>query len=160
MQGKTLLVAVGLLVLTGVSRGQQAGSDWTRVEALQPGTLLRVSSGSRPSVCSFVAADSDSLTCMKTQTIFFFPVKRKLVFSQPEVISVKLSRQGISGLVGAGIGAGAGAGIGAAIDASAKDQVEEGHLVTVLFGILGGVMGAGIGSKMDFLAGPTIYRMP
>jgi hypothetical protein len=161
MQGTRLLVTIAVVMGAAVAaRAQQAGSDWTRLQAVQSGTLLRVSSQRRPTICSFVAADSDSLTCMQTQTIFFFPVRHRLVFMQPEVTLVKVSRYALSTLAGAGIGAGAGAGIGAAIDASAKNQVEEGHLVTAVFGVLGGALGAGIGGTADFLAGPVIYRAP
>lgn len=66
----------------------------------------------------------------------------------------------LSTAAGAEIGAGVGAGIEAGIDASAKNQVEEGHLLTVMFAMLGGVVGMGVGQGTDFLAGPTIYRTP
>jgi hypothetical protein len=92
--------------------------------------------------------------------IFFFPVHKQMDFARAEIRSVKLSRRGLSMLTGAAIGIGVGAGIGAGIDAQAKNQAEDGHLVPVLFGFIGGMLGAGAGSHRDFLAGPTIYRMP
>jgi len=137
----------------------KAGSDWSKVEAIQPGTMIRVSSQHRPTVCSFVKADDYSLICTKTQTIFFIPITHRLVYMKQEVTLVKLSRQFLSGLTGAGIGAGAGAGIGAGIE-SQQSSNEDGHLATVVFAILGGVIGSGVGSTTDFLAAPIVYRAP
>ncbi len=47
-----------------------------------------------------------------------------------------------------------------AVDASAKNQVEEGHIMAVALGFLGGFFGAGIGRHTNFLAGPVVYRAP
>ena len=157
---KRVLAAGVAVAMTGSVEAQQAGSDWTRVQQIGRGMPIRISSERRPTVCNFVVADVDSLTCRKTQSIFFIPVTRRLVFLKTEVTSVKMSRQLLSTAAGAGIGAGAGAGIGAGVDASAKNQVEEGHLLTVVFAMLGGVVGMGVGQGTDFLAGPTIYRAP
>lgn len=73
---------------------------------------------------------------------------------------MRLSRSALSTVAGIAIGAGAGAAIGAGVDASAKNQVEEGHLATVLFALLGGMFGAGVGQHTDFLAGPLVYQAP
>jgi hypothetical protein len=157
-----LPASVLLAFLTPVSMaGQQiAGSNWARVLQTDPGTVLRISSQRSRTICSFIAADETSLTCSQTRTYFFFPVRQRLLFTKQEITSIKLSRRPLSILAGAAIGAGAGAGIGAAIDASAKNQVEEGHLVTVLGTLFGFGIGAGVGSSLDFLAGPTLYRAP
>jgi hypothetical protein len=81
-------------------------------------------------------------------------------FARTEVKSVKLARQQLSMLTGAAIGIGLGAGIGAGVDAQQKTPGEDGHLVPVLFGFLGGMLGAGIGNHTDFLAGPMVYKAP
>ncbi|HEX9201615.1 MAG TPA: hypothetical protein VF865_18805 [Acidobacteriaceae bacterium] len=154
-----VLLVLAAALCPSASAQQKAGSDWSRVQAIQPGTLIRVSSQHRPTVCSFVKADDDSLTCTKTQTIFFIPVTHRLLYSRQEVTLLKLSRQFLSGLTGAGIGAGAGAGIGAGIE-SQQSSNEDGHLVTAVFAILGGAIGAGVGGATDFLAGPVVYRTP
>ncbi len=113
-----LMVVLSFLMCSGIGRAQQAGSDWTKVQAIDRGTLIRVSSRHRPTTCSFIAADLDTLTCTKTQTIFFIPVTHRLVYLKPEVTTVKLSRQFISALAGAGIGAGVGAGTGAGLESN------------------------------------------
>jgi hypothetical protein len=153
------LLLLATLLCPLASAQPKAGSDWSKVEAIQPGTMIRISSERRPTVCSFVKADDDSLTCTKTQTIFFIPITRRLVYARQEVRLLKLSRQFLSGLTGAGIGAGAGAGIGAGLE-SQYNSNEDGHLATVVFAILGGVIGSGVGSTTDFLAGPVVYRAP
>lgn len=153
------LVVVALLACSGATRAQQAGSDWTKVQAIVPGTLIRVSSQHRPTICSFIAADSDTLTCTKTQSIFFIPVTHRLVYLKPEVTMVKLSRQFISVLAGAGMGAGVGAGIGAGLESQYSSN-EDGHLLTFVLAFLGGGLGSGIGAGTDFLAGPTVYHTP
>jgi hypothetical protein len=151
-------------VMTGSGRGQAvAGADWGKVQALPLDTAIRVSASGRTTserttVCRLTVVDSDLLRCVETRTVFFFPARREREFQRTELRSVKLSRQGLSTLAGAAVGLGAGAGIGAAIDAQAKDQVEEGHLVTVVLGFLGGVIGSGVGKHTDFVAGPTVYR--
>jgi hypothetical protein len=158
---KVLLVGSAFAFIAPIALvAQQAGSDWTRVQHLDAGTPLRISSQRRPTVCSFVAADDASLTCTQVHSFFFLPIRQKLLFTRQEITTIKLSRQALSTLVGAAIGTGAGAGIGAAIDASARNQVEEGHIVTVLGALFGLAVGSGVGSKLDFLAGPTIYRAP
>jgi len=153
------LLLLAALLSPFASAQPKAGSDWSKVEAIQPGTMIRVSSQHRPTVCSFVKADDDSLTCTRTRTIFFISITHRLVYMKQEVALVKLSRQFLSGLTGAGIGAGAGAGIGAGIE-SQQSSNEDGHLVSAVFAILGGAIGAGVGSTTDFLAGPVVYRAP
>lgn len=134
--------------------------DWSKVEQLHHGepVKLRVTVGRQ--VCNFVSADDSALHCEYRRSVFFVPVRHRMEFPRADVLEVRLSRQGLSTLAGAAIGAGAGAGIGAGIDAQAKDQQEEGHLVTVLLGFLGAVIGGGVGQHTDFLAGPVVYRAP
>lgn len=105
-------------------------------------------------------ADDDTLLCEERRIIVIVPVRRRIRFRRNDVQSIRLSRQGLSSLAGTAIGAGAGAGIGAGIDASAKNQVEEGHVVTVLFAFFGGLLGSGVGQHTDFLAGPVVYHAP
>jgi hypothetical protein len=153
-------VLITLFAHTSMQGQQVAGSDWTRVLATGPGTAIRVASQQGHANCTFIAADETSLTCSQTRTYFFFPVKQRLLFTKQEITAIKLSRRPLSFLAGAGIGAGVGAGLGAAVDSTAKNQADEGHIVTVLGGFFGFVIGAGVGSRLDFLAGPTIYRAP
>ena len=159
-RGWALMVLLSLVVSLPLWAQQAAGSDWTRVRQMDPGTSIRLSSQRGITICSFVAADDTSLTCSQTRIIVFVPVRRRLLFGRQEITTVKLSRRPLSILAGAAIGGGAGLGIGAAVDASAKNQAEEGHLLAVLGTLFGVAIGSGVGSKVDFLAGPTIYRAP
>ena len=136
-----------------------AGSDWSRVQQIPIGTLIRVSSQHRPTVCSFATADADTLTCTQTRTFFFVPVTHRLLYQRHEVNLVKLSRLPLSLLAGAAIGAGAGAGIGAGLEHSYSGG-DDPNLLAVTFAILGASAGAGIGGATDFLAGPVVYRAP
>lgn len=148
------------LLCCTVSSLEAQAPGWDRVKRISPGQLIRIGRAHRGITCNFVSADDSSLVCEKRQTILFFPVHHEVLVSRNEVRSVRASRQAISTLVGGAIGVGAGVGIGAAIDSSAKNQVEEGHLATAMFGLLGGVLGMGIGTGTDFLAGPVIYQAP
>ena len=156
---KQFAVVLAFLACATATWSQQAGSDWTRVQAISAGTLIRVSSQHRPTICSFISADSDSLICTKTQAIFFIPITHRLVYLKPEVTAVKLSRQFLSALAGAGIGGGVGAGIGAGLESQYSSK-EDGHLLTVVLAFLGAGLGAGVGAGTDFLAGATVYHAP
>jgi uncharacterized protein YcfJ len=147
--------------LLGASLSVSAQSTgWEAVKHLPQDQQIRVRSLQGGLTCNLVLADDDALVCEQRRTIVFAPVHRQIMIPRNEIKSVRLSRQAVSMLAGAGIGAGAGAGIGAGIDASAKNQVEEGHIITVLFAFMGGLIGNGIGQHSDFLAGPVIYRAP
>lgn len=121
---------------------------------------MRVRHEHQVSLCRFLKADGESLTCSEHRTVFFIPRRTTLHVQRTEVQSIKRSRRSVSILAGGLIGAGAGAGIGAAIDASAQNQADEGHLVTITLGFLAGFLGLGIGEHTDFAAGPTIYQAP
>ena len=136
-----------------------AGSDWGRVQQVPIGTMIRVSSSHRPTVCSFASADAESLTCTQTRSILFIPITHRIVYRRVEVSLVKMSRQPLSAFVAGAIGAGAGAGIGAAVDNRGSGNYYEG-LGPLFFGMLGAGVGASIGRATDFLAGPEIYRAP
>ncbi len=85
------------------------------------------------------------------------PVRSVFRFRRSDIESVRISRRALSTLAGAAIGVRTGASSGAGIDASAENQVEEGHRMTVILGMLGGMLGSGIGAHTDFLAGPVVY---
>ncbi|WP_213807077.1 hypothetical protein [Granulicella sp. dw_53] len=154
-----LLLLFAITAPSALQAQAHAGSDWTRVQQIDPGTMLHIASQHRPAICSFVSAEADSLTCTQTRSHFFIRATQTLHFTRQEITSIKLSRKPLSLLAGAAIGAGAGAGIGAAVDASSRSQ-EDPHLATALGVIFGGIAGSAVGSKLDFLAGPTLYRAP
>ena len=154
-----LATAIGCVTCAAQSSPSPAGSDWGKVQQIPIGTLIRVSSQHRPTVCSFATADAETLTCTQTRTFFFVPVTHRLLYQRREVSLVKLSRLPLSVLAGAAIGAGAGAGLGAGIE-GAHSGNDDPHLLTTTFAVLGASLGAGIGSATDFLAGPVVYRAP
>ncbi len=147
------------LALCPVAVCQQAGSDWRRVEALPAGQNLRVSVAGHNINCGFVSADAQTLHCDAMRTVLFFPTVHRYTFDRPEVARIKLSRQGLSEITGALIGAGAGAGAGVAADATASNH-EYRSTLAIVFALLGGLVGEGIGHHTDFLATPTIYTAP
>ncbi len=139
---------------------QTNSAGWDSLKRVAPDQSIRVRAmARRGSTCRLVQADDSTLTCVSRRRVFLVPVVRTLRFSRTEVRSVRLSHQGLSALVGTAIGAGAGAGIGFGLDATAKSH-EDGDLLAVVMGLLGGIVGAGIGQDTDFLAGPVIYQAP
>lgn len=152
-------IFLSLCVWSAAALHAQTVSGWDAVKRIPSDQLIRVRSPHRFTVCNFDTADDDSLTCTERHTVFFVPMKSSRHLLRSEVQSVRLSRQGVSTVLGTVIGAGAGAGIGAGIDASSSSR-EDGHLATALMTLLGGLIGTGIGRHTDFLAGPTIYTAP
>ena len=148
-----------LLVLTALS-GVAHAQSWDNVKALPVDTQLHINLRQGRLICNFIAADDKSIACETRRMVFVFTVRQRLVLTRESIARIRLSRQALSTFAGAGIGAAAGVGIGAGIDATAKNKRDEGHLVAVLFGLLGTGVGASIGSHTDFLAGSTIYTAP
>lgn len=156
-----LSIFAGAIVFAASQAGAQPNlAGWDSVKRLAANQPIRVRSVQGSATCDFDAANADSLFCTERRRVFFVPVEHPRQFRRSDIRSVRLSRRALSTLAGVAIGAGAGAGIGAGVDASAKNQVEEGHIAAVLFALLGGMFGAGIGQHTDFLAGPLVYQAP
>ncbi len=151
--------------------GALAGSDWSRVQALPPGTQIRIESTQRVRsnpplslvphriTCEFISAADDVLNCTRTQTFFFVPIHQTYHVSRPMVASVRLSREALSAFLGAATGAGAGALSAVGLNSTVSNH-EDDALVTLTFASLGAVVGSGVGRFTDFAGGPIIYRMP
>lgn len=154
------LKVVSLVILLSFSSCLKAqSSGWDAVKRLPSGQKIRIAQTGHKLTCSFVSADEDSLVCIEKKRIFFVPAQHRMVISRADVRWIRFSRQELSTVAGLAIGAGAGAGIGAGIDASAKSKEDDG-LATVLFALLGGMLGSGIGHGTDFLSGPLVYQAP
>jgi len=154
------LKVVSLVILFSFSLCLKAQSTgWDAVKRLPSGQKIRIAQTGHKLTCNFVSADEDSLVCTEKKRIFFVPVQRRTAISRADVRWVRLSRQELSTVAGLAIGAGAGAGIGAGIDASAKSKEDNG-LATVLFALLGGIVGSVAGQGTDFLGGPLVYQAP
>ena len=138
----------------------QAGANWDRVKAVDPGTAIRVKGErGRPFQCELVQVDDAQLICSKTRTILFFPVTDRREFRRGQVREVRLTKRLLSGVAGAAIGIGAGVGLGYALENQATRNEDPG-LLQFVFGLLGGLVGEAIGQGTDFLGGPVIYRVP
>ncbi len=153
---KSLVVLV-LLLATACALSQQpparAGSDWARIQALPVGTSLHIN-GKPHTACVFASADTDSITCTKSNKPVSYP--------RGGITTIKLTHRGRSTLVGLGIGAGTGAIIGFAAGTDSKDTFFGPNAfrgaITGIGAVIGGVIGAPIGYFTDFTAGSPIYK--
>ena len=131
-----------------------ASSDWQRVQALSPQTIVYVVTDKKKT-CIITAVTDDQLTCAQA------------VFSRAEIKSIKLPRKNkstVAGLlIGAGVGAGAGAGIGLAANSGASGtllHVSNGKSAGVGAGV-GAIVGIGVGAIVGHstdLFATTIYK--
>ncbi len=134
-----------------------AGSDWSRVRALQPGTRIHVAARQhRRIACDLLSVSDTDLSCLQPRHFF---VRRQATFARDQVLVVSMSRTALSSVAGAGLGAGVGVAIGVGVDQGAT-RAEDPNLPEFTFGILGGIVGMAFGSATDFLSGPVIYRAP
>lgn len=136
----------------------QAGSNWDRVKALDPGTTIHVrGERGRGVTCNVMQVEDSELVCARPHRILFFTTTDHLVFRRNQVREVRFTRRLLSSVVGAGIGIGAGVGLGYGLE-NAATRAEDPGLLQFTFGFLGGILGQGIGQGTDFLGGPVIYR--
>lgn len=136
---------------------QQAGTDWSRVQALVAGTRIVVTPkrGGR-TACEVVEVEPAQLTCLGPRRFFG---RRQATFARDEVQLVRLTRKALSAVAGGALGAGAGIGIGVAVDQGAT-RAEDPNLPEFLFGLLGAAVGAGVGGSTEFVPGAVVYRAP
>ena len=129
-----------------------SGSDWRGVQALPSGTSLHLN-GTPHTSCSFLRADTESLTCGRPG--------HERIYPRAGIHSVKLAHRTRSTLAGLGIGAGTGTIIGFAIgtrrDNFFGNNAFRGGITGVLAAV-SGVAGAPIGYLTDFTAGSAIYK--
>src|ERR1035441_4473956 len=138
----------------------QAGSNWDRVKAVDPGTPIRLQGESgRRVFCDVLQVDDTQLICSRSRRILFFPMSDRMVYQRKQVREVRLTRRLLSSVVGAGIGVGAGVGVGYGLENQAT-RAEDPGLLQFTFGLLGGLVGEAVGQGTDFLGGPVIYRAP
>ncbi len=129
-------------------------TSWSRLQALPPGTALHLN-GHPHTTCSFLRADTDSITCGRES--------HERTYPRAGIRSVKLAHRTRSTLTGLGIGAGTGAILGFAVgtrkDSFFGDNAFRGGIAGV-FAAIGGVAGTPVGYLTDFTAGSAIYRAP
>jgi hypothetical protein len=135
---------------------QAQATDWGRVQRLAAGTDLRVRTGVGAIECAFVAADESSVTCVgRGRGLLRRRESRTL--ARADVLWIKRSRRALSTVAVVAVGVGTGAAIGAGVDASTKGG-DDPHLLTGVFGMLGGVLSIPFAARSDVLAGPYVYR--
>ncbi len=142
--------------------GQQpaAASDWNRVRNLPPGTLIWVKTKAGDAYHGeLVGTNPESVQLDSDERGFPGRTTRRRDLRQDDVLEIRRLSRGRSALVSAGIGAGVGAGIGLAIDLSARSNEDRG-LATVLFVLLGSLLGWAIGRHSTLAKGETIYSAP
>lgn len=133
-------------------------ADWTHVQALPSGILLRVSSKTQRTVeCNLKSVDPETLTCVHSVNV------TPLTFSRTDVNSIKIPRRGHSTIAAMGIAAGVlGVGGAIALEAVNHNETASGRAAlalaaVIVYGIFGGLIGIPIGYFTDFTA-KTIYR--
>jgi hypothetical protein len=149
------LLAVSLAVAQQQSAPAPAGSNWARVQTLPAGTSLHIN-GKPHTTCTFASADSDSITCTKSN--------KPVTYPRAGITSIKLAHRTRSTLVGLGVGAGTGAIIGFAAGTDNSNGFFGPNFlrgaVTAAGAVAGGVIGTPIGYFTDFTAGSAIYKAP
>jgi hypothetical protein len=145
-----------ILSLTVCAAAQQAPtsrlSDWSRVQALRPGTAVLLNATTRHGGCTIKSVDAASLTC----TSGSHPV-----IAVSEITSIKIPHRGRSALIGATIGGGIGAIGGYA--AAGPDSPGSFNIVTrgdvaVIFAVPLAIIGGLIGVFTHF-ASTTLYHV-
>ncbi len=159
--GIRIFAIFSLLIFPFFASAQNSPADtaWKHLAALPPGTEIRLTYHSGSVVCDFESADEDSIHCLATRRIFFYPVTRNISAPRLSLRQVRLSHKTRSGLVGMLIGGGAGAGIGAGIESSYRSNDDPG-LLPFTFGVLGGMLGNAVGRYSDFTSRDVLYRAP
>ena len=125
-------------------------ADWSRVQALKPGTKVLLDASTRHGSCTILVVTADDLTCSSG--------------IQPHVLranirAIKLPHRGRSVLIGAAAGGAAGAiaGYAAAGPNSSNFNIVSRSDAAVIFAVPLAIIGALIGFFTDF-ARTTFYR--
>ena len=147
-----------VLLLLPCAAQQLALNDWQRVQDLQPGAHVMVRTvGGENYHGRVLSVSLESVTIESDERSHPGRITRQRELRKETVREVCLLHSGASVLTGAAIGAAVGAGIGLAIDSSQRSH-EDGHLVTAVFTLLGGALGAGIGRHFPIVHGNIVYR--
>jgi hypothetical protein len=133
-----------------------AGSNWQRVQALPPHTLVHVSSDKMSRLCVIDSVDEAALQCSAKRVV----AASHYTFPRTEVKSVKLTRYVGSTAGGIGIGAGVGLIFGVAVAHNSGPQLIGNGAVWGVTSAAGGIAGGLVGGPTDFLRGPTVYKRP
>jgi hypothetical protein len=134
-------------------------SDWENLRALDAGAgiWVRTKAGKKYHG-EFVNVSEDMLWFNSDEA--HFPGRKWIQREIPreDVKEVRHFSQGAVAAVSTAIGLAIGVGIGAAVDARAPIPNDDPHVGVLIFGTLGSIFGAAVGSSSSFIKGRTIYR--
>ena len=133
----------------------KAGSNWTNVEALPPGTKIDLKTRTEHIHCAITSVNEVVLNCAKGSSA-------PLMVGRPDVLSIRIGHRTRSALIGGGVGGGALAIAGFAVTTGGSNNdlfgknFLRGQVTAASLGI-GAVIGGGIGALTDF-SKSTIYK--
>lgn len=137
----------------------RTATDWQRVLSLPSGSSVVVKTqNGRTYHGRLIGSTADSIALDSSERGFPGRKTVRREFPKGDVSQVRRYNRAASIGLGAGIGAAIGAGIGTAIDNSSSK--EDGRLGTVVFVVLGTLIGAGIASNATLIQGEVVYRAP
>ena len=143
-----------LLTASAVGVAQQSANQWQGVEALKPGTNIRIKLPNKRVMCAFDSANDDGLICHKREA----GVDRSISLPKTEIQLIRARNATGSVVVGTVIGIGVGAGIGAIVDSSIKNpNTTNNAKFTRGLAPVGGLLGALFGVATQFVPGKLLY---
>jgi hypothetical protein len=154
---RNLLAAItflgfGLSAVGQSNSAPPAGSDWSHVQAITPGTKIQLLAKSGKSDCRLQGVDSDGLTC-STGT------GRSAVFARPDIWKIEIVHRGRSAALAGGIGVGLGFGIDVALSKGVFQGGKVKGNVAVASGAAGGLVLAPLGYFGGWIR-ETVYTAP
>lgn len=152
------IVVVCSLLLPHPAAARQAVGDWNAVRGLAPGADIRVTLKSGAVYHGeLIGTTAESMSLVSDERGFPGRARRQRELRREDVLEVRRFNKAGSALAGAGIGAAAGAGIGLAVDFKARSNEDRG-LATVVFVLLGTLLGWAVGKHTTLIKGATVYR--
>jgi hypothetical protein len=147
-----------LLLPAGTAWAQFDLHDWNNVQNIAQGSDVWIKGGHGRCSGAFVSADDVEVRLQEWRRSFFGGRYSHLcAVPKADVREVRFAKRALSGLAGTTIGVGVGVGIGMGVEAQYPNQREDGHLLSAVLGIIGGVAGEAIGEHTAFIHGAKIY---
>jgi hypothetical protein len=134
---------------------QQPTKDWQSIQALKPGTSIRITLPKQKILCAFDSADDDGLVCHGRQA----GVDRSISLPRTGIQMIRARNATGSVIAGTLIGTGIGLGIGAIVDSSIKNpNTTNNAKFTRGLVPVGGLLGGLFGLATEFVPGKLLYK--
>jgi hypothetical protein len=144
-----------LLTASATGLAQQSANQWQSLEALKPGTNIRIKLPNQRLLCAFDSVSQDGLVCHNRQA----GVDRSISLPKNEIQLIRARNATGSVVVGTVIGIGIGAGIGAIVDSSIKNpNTTNNAKFTRGLAPVGGLLGGLFGLATQFIPGKLLYK--